>query len=422
MTIDNKVQTDITDTRLSELLTMINDGELNPQPEFQRDYVYDDSRASKLVESVFLGIPIPNVFWCQEVDETYSVIDGQQRIVSLTNFLNNKLTLKNLKELKELNGKKYKQLDKVMQNKYKNYTLRCVKILKESSELKYEIFARLNQGAVKLKPQELRNCIYRGSFNEMLEKIASKNENTLKKLFLEDNKNKKYQEYILRFFAVADFSNYKSSLLKSMNNYMDTHKNESPANIKKLEKKFIDTFNLVKQVLGTSAFKAIDKSDGTDLNKFSGSIYDSIMVPFSMFKKHDIIKNADRIRKDINKLRKHDKNYRDAAYANSGSTKQVCIRITAVQSILNKYIKVDPHDDRRTFSIEEKKKLWKKGYKCAYCGNEILSIDDAEVDHKTAYSRGGKTNLKNAQLLHSFCNRVKSDSEIENNEWYEEEN
>ena len=380
MNIDNKVQTDITDTRLSELLTMINDGELNPQPEFQRDYVYDDSRASKLVESVFLGIPIPNVFWCQEADETYSVIDGQQRIVSLTNFLNNKLTLKNLKELKELNGKKYKQLDKVLQNKYKNYTLRCVKILKESSELKYEIFARLNQGAVKLKPQELRNCIYRGSFNKMLEKIASKNEKTLKKLFLENNKNKKYQE------------------------------------------KFIDTFNLVKQVLGTSAFKAIDKSDGSELNKFSGSIYDSIMVPFSMFKKHDIIKHADKIRRDINKLRKTNKNYRDAAYANSGSTKQVCIRITAVQSILNKYLKVDSHDDRRAFSIDEKKKLWKKGYKCAYCGNEILSIDDAEVDHKTAYSRGGKTNLKNAQLLHSFCNRVKSDSETENSEWYEEEN
>ena len=114
-------------------------------------------------------------------------------MTSIVRFLKNEFALKGLEELKSLNKKYFKDLDKSMQRTIKTTTLNSIVILKESQELKYEIFARLNQGSTKLKPQELRNCIYRGSFNDMLEELA--NNPLLKVLYREDNKRKNYQEY-----------------------------------------------------------------------------------------------------------------------------------------------------------------------------------------------------------------------------------
>ena len=147
-----------------------------------------------------IGIPIPTIYLCQENDETFSVIDGQQRITSFVRYLSNEFSLLGLLELSELNGMFYKDLDKNIQKKLKSSSLHCICIRKESQELKYEIFARLNQGAVALKPQELRNCIYRGSFNKMLEEVA--NNKYLPDLFRDENRRKSYQERILRFFCI----------------------------------------------------------------------------------------------------------------------------------------------------------------------------------------------------------------------------
>ena len=154
---DKKVFTDKTNFPLSTLREMVDEGDIVPNPDYQRDYVYNDKQASKLVESVLLGIPIPTIYLCQEEDNTYSVIDGQQRITSLVKYLKNEFALSGLKELNELNGKFFKDLPKDIQKKLKASSLSTISLLNESSYLKYEIFARLNQGAVKLNPQELRN-------------------------------------------------------------------------------------------------------------------------------------------------------------------------------------------------------------------------------------------------------------------------
>lgn len=407
------------DITIKQLSDMINDGDLNTNPDFQRDYVYKDKQASKLVESILLGIPIPNVFFCQEDDESFSVIDGQQRIVSLTKFLNNELKLTGLEEIKEYNGLKYKDLPKDEQRKYKNTTLNCIKILKENKNLKYEIFTRLNQGAVKLKPQELRNCIYRGSFNSLLEEMAKKKKEKLKKLFFEDNNNKKYQEYILRFFALRDFSQYKGSLLKTMNEFMELHKNEPKENIKKIEKEFFSVFDIVKSVLGNQAFCAYDRSKKVLMNKFSPTVYDSIMIAFSFFDKRGLQNNADKIKKEIKKIKTGNREYQDASYGSSGSKSKVLTRISIIFSLLQEYVKEteDKIGDRRLYSKDEKIHLWNmsKKHKCCYCGQEILSIDNAEVDHSKPYSKGGKTNLKNAKLIHSFCNKLKSNKVTKDN-------
>ena len=196
---NTKVFTQTKDLPISTIKEMYDEGDIIPQPTYQRDYVMDNKQASKLIESILIQIPIPTVYLCEESDGRLSVIDGQQRITSIVRFLKNEFDLRGLEELKNLNKKYFKDLDKSMQRTIKTTTLNSIVILKESQELKYEIFARLNQGSTKLKPQELRNCIYRGSFNDMLEELADYH--LLKILYREENKRKNYQEYILRFFC-----------------------------------------------------------------------------------------------------------------------------------------------------------------------------------------------------------------------------
>ena len=202
--LDNRtVFTDKKNLILSNIKDMFDEGDIITDPDYQRDFVYTQKQSSKLIESMLLGIPIPTVYLCEEADETWSVIDGQQRITSFVYFLKNEFPLKGLTELKELNGLYFKDMEKPLQRKLKQSSLSAICILKESQNLKYEIFARLNQGAVSLKPQELRYCIYRGNCNKMLIELASNK--YLPVLFKDDNKRMQYQERILRFFCSAKF-------------------------------------------------------------------------------------------------------------------------------------------------------------------------------------------------------------------------
>lgn len=419
---NTKVFTQKKDLPISTIKDMFDEGDIIPQPTYQRDYVMDDKQASKLIESILIQIPIPTVYLCEESDGRLSVIDGQQRMTSIVRFLKNEFALKGLEELKSLNKKYFKDLDKTMQRTIKTTTLNSIVIQKESQELKYEIFARLNQGSTKLKPQELRNCIYRGSFNDMLEELATVP--LLKTLYREDNKRKNYQEYILRFFALRNESEYKSSLKKTFNDFMAKHQNDSEEDISNYKKLFTSTMDIIKQVLGDSAFCAYDRQNGRFLNVFSGSVYDSIVVAFARFNNHDLMVNADKIRQSIEEIKKNNLQYQDFTYASSGDKRRVVGRIQiiyqAIAEILGKYT---DEGSQRTFSHETKEELWHEGYVCPYCNQTILSIEDAEVDHILAYNNAGETVIENAQLLHRHCNREKSDSmqEIDTVNFEEEE-
>lgn len=408
-----KVFTDTKDYPLSIIKEMFDDGDIILQPDYQRDYIMDEKKASKLIESVLLRIPIPTVYLCEESDGTLSIIDCQQRLTSFVKFLKNEITLKNLEEYTDFNGKKFMDLDKTVQRTIKNTSIHSIVIKKESQELKYEIFARLNQGSTSLKPQELRNCIYRGSFNNMLEDISRSNK-TLAFLIGAENKRKSYQEMVLRYFALKNWQEYSSSIAKTLNLYMEKHQNDSKEEIEKLKKEFNSNIDIIKQVLGKDAFFGYDREKRKMMNKFSGSTYDSIIIAFSLFNNHDIMVHSDQIRQKIKEMKMNDIEYQDYTYASTGSKVRVYGRIMKVYELLSQIIgKKGDYGVERIFSDETKEELWHEGYICSYCGNEILSVDDAEVDHIEAFVSGGETIKDNAQLLHRHCNREKHDNDVE---------
>ena len=173
-----RVYSDQSDRSIQELYNRFLEGDLILQPDFQRYYVWDDKKASLLVESVLLEVPLPIFYLAEESKGKYTVIDGQQRLVSLFRFLSpmklgnqeiDQLKLKGLEVLTSHIGNYYKDLPVDLKKNFSNSTVRVIGIRAESHpDVKFEIFERLNTGAVKLNDQELRNCVYRGRYNVFL--------------------------------------------------------------------------------------------------------------------------------------------------------------------------------------------------------------------------------------------------------------
>jgi hypothetical protein len=171
-------------------------------PEFQRRYVWSDRQASRLIESLIIQCPIPVIYLNQEKDETFSVIDGNQRLKSLHRFVGDEFALSGLTSYPELTGLKYTELDKRFQRHISNRVLRCTAILKDTHpQVKFDVFERLNSGAVALTRQELRHGLYFGPLLKRASKVAT-DLGLEKHLGMRKDKRMKAEELVIRFWAL----------------------------------------------------------------------------------------------------------------------------------------------------------------------------------------------------------------------------
>jgi len=156
-----QIRTKSADPELESLYGKYKRGKLVLQPDFQRDFVWDRSKASRLIESVLLEVPLPMIYVAQEEDGRELVIDGQQRLTSFFSFMDGRFPtgeefyLSGLKVLSSLNRKSFAELDTNLQDKIRYYQIRVITILSDcNTDLKFEIFERLNTGSVPLNDME----------------------------------------------------------------------------------------------------------------------------------------------------------------------------------------------------------------------------------------------------------------------------
>lgn len=252
-------------------------------PEIQREYVWDNGRASRLVESLLLNIPIPVLYFAETEDAKWEIFDGHQRVRSVVRYLGNEFRLNGLTVLSELKGKRFHQLPEREQRFLKNRMIRAVVISNDSHpNMKFEIFERLNTGAIILNAQELRNSLYRGSFNRLLHELTG-DEDFRQGIGTERPRRRMAdEEFILRFFALrAGLKDYRPPLKRFLNNYMRAHQNASDAKLDELRKVFEVTTADVSTVLGSGAFRVCDKR-GRPLEKQPNrALFDAQMLAFS---------------------------------------------------------------------------------------------------------------------------------------------
>lgn len=395
------------------------------QPEFQRQFVWDIKKASRLVESVLLGIPLPTIYLANEKNGISCVIDGQQRLTSLLSFYSGSLpngdvfALKGLNVLKELNGKTFGELNEEWQEMFSSYALRVITFLKESDEnLKFEIFERLNMGSVQLKEQELRNSIYRGKFNDLTKKLAQYK--PFRELMGYEKPQIRMQdvEMVLRFCAFYHLGadNFKQSLKHFMNIMADKGRNLSDSECENIEKAFKDACQIAYQIFGKYAFKRFHSSK-PDKNidsywdiQFNGSLYDIVMTEFALRNKNQLMRHSDAIREALIDLMANDDEFNDILDRSTGNLKNVKLRFKKWRANLDNIL-LNDNKEPRTFSLQLKKQLWQQNPICGLCGNTIHELDDAAIDHIQQYWHGGKTIPENARLAHRFCNNSRARKE-----------
>lgn len=282
------------DYAVRTLVDMAIEGDLVLDPDYQRLYRWEPEKASRFVESILLNIPVPIVYFAEESDGTFSVIDGQQRLTSLLNFIRpqtgEELRLTGLKLRPDINGKLFGELNRIDRSAITKRPIRCIVVLNESDQaLKFEVFERLNTGSSSLTAQEVRNSIYHGNFNDLVKELA-RNTNFLEMIALPDQhkRNMKAEELVLRFFAYRDLSettDYPGSYTEYLNNYMDQNRSLPSTKLAELRDLFIQTIESIYQNLGPGvAFRrpVIRGEDGRFAHTLiNGAIYESQMIAFS---------------------------------------------------------------------------------------------------------------------------------------------
>ncbi|SAL14152.1 hypothetical protein AWB70_00506 [Caballeronia cordobensis] len=247
-------------------------------PHFQRRYVWTEPQASRLVESLIIQCPIPVIYLNQENDERLSVIDGNQRLTTIKRFIENQFALKGLTAYPELEGSRFFELDPRFQRHIQNRTLRCIVILKDTHpQVKFDVFERLNTGAAKLTPQELRHGLYFGDLMTLAAAVVKESE-LLALLEIKNDKRMKAEELVLRFWALnSEFQNYRKPLATFINTFSEKNRRLTSEEQEQFKRNFANTLGAVRSLLGDLTFRIFDRALRVE-SSFNSALYDALML------------------------------------------------------------------------------------------------------------------------------------------------
>jgi hypothetical protein len=272
--IDQKigeVRTEPLDLSIGEIGNLHLNQELIIQPEYQRLFRWSTEQKSRLIESILIELPIPQIFVIENQNGVYELIDGLQRVSTVLQFMDSSLLkLEHLKLegcdiISELNGRAFSDLPLSLRLRIKRSTLRTIVIKRQSkSFLRYEMFKRLNTGGSYLAPQEIRNCSARmigedgASFYAFLQElsITPAFQETTSTLAQADLEQKGNEELVLRFFAVKNARGmFHGSVRDWLDDYMEAVLlKQTKFDFQSEQRDFIATFNAIRDKLGENAF------------------------------------------------------------------------------------------------------------------------------------------------------------------------
>lgn len=354
------------------------DGKLIIQPEYQRNYIYDDGKRDvAVIESILKGYPLGLIYFVKNKDGNYEVLDGQQRTTSFGRYVNNTNPF-----MVDIDGKPYyfDTLPNDKQELIKNTNLTIYVCEGEPSEIQ-EWFKTINIAGVPLVKQELRNAAYHGSFVTMARKLFSNtgnaNMNRWRTYVKGDPKRQAILETALSWISDGD-----------IDGYMASHRNDEDIN--ELEKYFETVIDWVDNIFEYTG----NEMCGIEWGRLYKTHH---MNPYS----------KSRITKKVEDLL-GDPQVQDKRgifeYILSGETET---RLLNVRVFDSKTKKVVYHQQTKNAKL-------KGASNCPLCSigkdsnaTRIWKESEMDADHVTAWSKGGATNESNCQMLCKTHNRSK---------------
>ncbi|PCI29085.1 MAG: hypothetical protein COB67_04935 [SAR324 cluster bacterium] len=225
-------------------------------PDNHRGFVWNTKLQSKFIESILLDLPIPFLFVADIYDEgeenegRIEIIDGAQRIQTISSFLNGELVLDNLKQLETLNGFRFQDLPKARRFRFNRTPLRMIELRGTADkEVRQDIFERINISGVMFSKMEIRKYSIGGKLHDLIQRCA---ESPLFKEVcpISETRAKRQEgpELVLRFFAYTNnYLNLKKSVVDFLDDYLKAGNELSDTSIDKMEKEFIQVLEYVKK-------------------------------------------------------------------------------------------------------------------------------------------------------------------------------
>ena len=278
-------------TTVDLLLSRIKSDLINLQPDFQRSRgIWDDQRQSRLIESLLLRIPLPVLYAAEGEKDNWDIVDGIQRLFSISRFIDPQivdstpLRLKNLEFLGEYEGKKFEELAPRLQLRLRESELSIHLIRKGTpSDVKFNIFARINTGGITLASQELRHAIVPGKSREILEEWATfdvfkqATDHSIRSIRMDD------RELVLRFIAfyhrgIESYTRpgidaFLIDTMKEMNNLSDVELN-------KIRCAFSQSMKTARTVFGKRAFRKTSQPKHGKRRPINKALFEAISVNF----------------------------------------------------------------------------------------------------------------------------------------------
>jgi hypothetical protein len=269
-------------------------------PKFQRRDAWSQTAKSKFIESLILGLPIPQIILAEKKEDKgkYIVIDGKQRLLTIRQFFSKgendeftPLKLKGLEILKDLNRKKFTDIEnnpefnKIL-NQLLNQTIRTTVIKNwPNEEFLFTVFLRLNTGSIKLSPQELRQALHPGNFIDFADNFSIESSGIKKILNIsEPDYRMRDVELVIRFFTFKMFIlSYDGNLKKAFDNAVKTLNADWDNNediVKENALNLENAINLTLDIFGEK--EAFSKwSNNKFQSNFNRAIYDIMVYYFS---------------------------------------------------------------------------------------------------------------------------------------------
>lgn len=254
---------------INSLIELIKSGDLEVTPNYQRRFVWDKTRQSKLIESILLGLPLPSIYLNQYKDGRLSVVDGLQRICTIRDFCEDRLVLCNMEYFTKCNGKKFSGLKDVLPmlqvRRFKQTQIMCFVIdYRSPGKLKYDLFRRLNVGGKPLNDQEVRNCLSRPTVQKLLWEMSTLPEFVKATGDSVRDIRMAAQESVLRFmyfydrYSSEDFiGEYDGNLKGKLDDYVEQLNSKDVSELNAYKEPFKQGLKLAYELLGEYAFRKV---------------------------------------------------------------------------------------------------------------------------------------------------------------------
>lgn len=308
---------------LSDLLRMVELGDIEIAPRFQRHFVWDKTRQSRLIESIFLGLPLPAIYLSEYDDGRMTIVDGLQRISTIRDFEKNELRLCNMEYFDFFNGKSFQELNlsDLQRRRFYRTQITCFKIdYRSPSQLKYDLFRRLNTGGKALNDQEIRNCLSRSAVQDALYQMISSSE--FKKATCGSIKDTRMaaQESALRFICFYNLymdsvklEGYDGNMSHTLDLCVEKMNEASKSELDNYVTLFRDSMNTAYDLFGEYSFRKV-KSDYLSARKSSinKSLLLAIVVLLAANDEYRNQKRVTNLTAELANMLEQDKYFNDA--------------------------------------------------------------------------------------------------------------